>query len=150
MVFAQGGNEVKNIFLFLACALTPACWAGSVPPPALVNFENVPPGTQFGMLQGDAPGDLVLSQNGIDMRLRNFHFESFIGFFRADVGGAFDEFFPTTPLEINNIAVEFDFGEVGYPVTEVTLVGAKPNRNNSAANFLSCSLWRRRYNICNQ
>jgi hypothetical protein len=89
--------------------------------PAVVDFETVPVGTQYGAAAGNFPGQVVLTQNGINMSVENFHLGGFTGFNLAEVGGAYDAFFPTTPLELNNISARFDFAGVGFDVNEVRL-----------------------------
>lgn len=89
--------------------------------PAVVDFESVPVGTRYGGVFGHAPGQVVLSQNGINMSVHQFRFDTFVDFHVAEVGGPHDDMFPTTPLYLNNISVQFDFAGVGFGVTEVTL-----------------------------
>lgn len=107
------------VFLFVL-AVYGSAWAGSVPPSAMVTFEGFADGTVFGPEAGHVPGDAVLSQNGIIMRVQNFHFQDFVGFYRAEIGGLFEPYFPSTPLETNNINVEFDFSGLPFSVQRVT------------------------------
>jgi hypothetical protein len=71
-------------------------------------------------MAGHSPGEVVLIQDEIRMRVQPFFFDGFVGFMRAEVGGIFDEFFESTPLETNNITVEFDFTHVGFAVEQVS------------------------------
>ncbi len=87
---------------------------------ATVDFESVPVSTVFGVMAGDLPGDLVLTQDGIDMRLAELVIGSRRDFIEAEIGGAFDVDFATTPLSLDSIGVVFDFSNVGFDVTEVT------------------------------
>ena len=86
-----------------------------------MDFESVKPGTTFGQAFGNTPGEIVLTQGGIAMSVEEFFLGTFVGFIRAEVGGRYDEYFPTTPLELDNIGVRFDFADVSFDVTHVTL-----------------------------
>lgn len=86
-----------------------------------VDFESVAPGTTFGQAYGNTPGEIVLTQEGIAMSVEEFFLNTFVGFVRAEVGGRYDDYFPTTPLELDNIGVRFDFADVGFDVNLVTL-----------------------------
>lgn len=100
------------------------CVVGGLEPVSLgatVDFETVPLGSTYGEAFGHTPGDVVLTQDGIKMSAEDFLLGSFVGFIRAEVGGRYDDSFPTTPLELDNISVLFDFADVGFEVTEVTL-----------------------------
>ncbi|RME41940.1 MAG: PEP-CTERM sorting domain-containing protein [Planctomycetota bacterium] len=88
---------------------------------AQVDFESVPVGTVYGDPVGNVPGDVVLSQDGIDLSVESFFLGTFVGFNQAEVGGRYAGFFSSTPLELDNISVRFDFSDVGFPVTGVSL-----------------------------
>jgi len=88
---------------------------------ATVDFESVKPGTTFGQAFGNTPGQTVLTQEGIAMSVEEFFLGTFVGFIKAEVGGRYDDYFPTTPLELDNIGVRFDFADVSFDVTHVTL-----------------------------
>jgi hypothetical protein len=64
---------------------------------------------------------VVLTQDGINMSVEQFRLGTFVGFIRAEIGGRYAGSFSSTPLDIDNISVRFDFSGVGFPVTEVTL-----------------------------
>lgn len=104
--------------VFAALILTSLVTATA--PGATVDFESVPLPHVFGVMAGDLPGDLVLTQNGIDMRLAELVVGSRRDFIEAEIGGAFDVDFATTPLSLDSIGVVFDFSNVGFDVTEVT------------------------------
>lgn len=87
---------------------------------AQIDFETVPLGTVYGA-PNDSPSDVVLSQDGIDMSVEQFRLGTFVGFFRAEIGGAYGVFFPTTPIGLNNISLQFDFADVGFDVNLVTV-----------------------------
>lgn len=89
-------------------------------PGATVDFESVPLPHVFGIAQGDDPGDLVLAQDRIEMRLAELVVGSRRDFIEAEIGGAFDVDFATTPLSLDTIGVVFDFSNVGFDVTQVT------------------------------
>ncbi len=97
-----------------------ACSAPQFSLGATIDFESIPTGTIYGTPEGDLPGDVVLSQDGIDMSVEQFSYPPYVGFNHAEVGGQFAPFFPTQPLELNNISVVFDFANVGFDVSEVT------------------------------
>ncbi len=105
---------------------TIACFIMAVfmcaPPPvhaATVDFETLPGGTKYGASYGNLPGDVVLSQDGILVSVEEFFLGTFTGFVKAEVGGIYADFFPTTSLELNNISLHFDFSGVGFNVTSV-------------------------------
>jgi len=100
---------------------------------AKVDFETVPLGTSFGGTFGNNPGDVVLTQDGINMSVENFHLNTFTGFFKAQVGGQYDDAFPTTPLSMDNINAKFDFSGLGFAVTQVTLEYAEFGGGNNFA-----------------
>lgn len=108
--------------LRVVAGLAVSVWA-SVCAAAVLDFENVPVGTRYGRQFGNTPGQIVLTQDGIRMSVENFFFTSqnFVGFARGEVGGNVDPFFPSTPLELDNLNVRFDFTQVGFDVTQVSL-----------------------------
>lgn len=84
---------------------------------AVVDFESLPVGTQFGGLPlPDSPGDLVFTEDGVGVRVDNFTLGAFVGFNIVEIGGFTDPSFPTTPATINNIRLDFDLSGLG-PVT---------------------------------
>lgn len=88
---------------------------------ATVDFDGVPAGTRFGGAYGQSPGDVVLSQDGIDVSVEEFLLGSFTGFIRAEVGGQYAQSFPTPALDLDNISVRFDLSNLGFVTTQVTL-----------------------------
>jgi len=88
---------------------------------AQIDFETVPVGTIYGAPANNSPSDVVLSQDGIDMSVEQFRLGTFVEFFRAEIGGAYGGFFPTTPVGLNNISLQFDFADVGFDVNLVTV-----------------------------
>ena len=110
----------------IACGLLAAVLVlgpGSTTFAATMDFDSVPFGTVFGSTAvptAHTPGEVVFSQDDISMSVENFFFESFTGFFEAEVGGRYAGYFPTPPLELNNISVRFDFTSVGFDVDLVT------------------------------
>ena len=107
--------------LVTGLAVTLTGFAGSVGFAATVDFESVPQGTVYGGAFGHTPGDVVLTQEGIEMSVEKFFLGTFVGFVKAEVGGVYSDFFPTAPLGIDNISVSFDLSDVGFDVTQVTL-----------------------------
>lgn len=108
------------------CLIAVFVWAlavgsGSTGRAATVDFETTPPGTAYGREFGHHLGETVLVQDGIAMSLAEYFLQTFVGFNKAEVGGKYDNWFATTPLELNNIGVVFDFADVGYSVNEVSL-----------------------------
>ncbi|MEK6677306.1 MAG: PEP-CTERM sorting domain-containing protein [Planctomycetota bacterium] len=119
---SRPNRSLESLFLCLGLALVcaqPDFAMGAAP--SMVDFENVPVGTLFGAAVGNMPGDMVLAQNGIQVSLEPFYLGNFVGFYRAEVGGKYDDYFPSTPLDLNNISVDFDFTRLGYPVGRVTV-----------------------------
>ncbi len=101
--------------VLVACLAISECFA------ATVDFETVGVGTAYGSDYGNLPGEVVLTQDGIDMSVEEFLLGTFVGLIKAEVGGRYSSFFTSTPLELDNISVEFDFTNVGFDVTRVTL-----------------------------
>lgn len=84
---------------------------------ATVDFESLPPGTQFGGPPlPNAPGDLVFVEDGVGVHVDNFTQGAFVGFNNVEIGGFTDPSFPTTPATINNMRLDFDISGLG-PVT---------------------------------
>ena len=60
---------------------------------ATVDFESLPPGTQFGGAPlPNAPGDLVFTENGVGVHVDNFTLGAFVGFNNVEIGGFTDPF----------------------------------------------------------
>ena len=103
------------------CALSAWCLFGSIGLAQTVDFESVPVGTRWGQDYGHLPGEVVLSQDDIDMSVEHFFLGTFVGLNLAEVGGVYAGFIPTTHLALDNISVKFDFTGLGFDVTMVTL-----------------------------
>jgi len=105
-------------FLAIAALILADCaFAGQ----AVVDFEVEAPGTFFGGPADDVPGEVVLQQNGIRMSVEEYYLGTFVGFYRATVGGEFAGLFSSLPLQTDNISVLFDFSGLTFDVTRVTL-----------------------------
>lgn len=102
-----------------------ASFGAAISSAATVTFETVPAGTRFGQQFGSTPGQVVneLTQDGIQVSFETFSIsaQNFTAFVRAETGGAFAPIFPTAPLEMDNINVQFDFTQVGFNVSRVSL-----------------------------
>lgn len=96
-----------------------AAYAGLVQ----IDFENPPflPGTQYGSLAGDVPGDQVFSIDSIDVTVENFTIGAFTGFHVADITmvGTPAQI-PTQSLGINNISMQFDLTGLSVPIGRAT------------------------------
>lgn len=112
---------MKRTGCVAGCALAIWCACGSSAHAQTVDFETVPAGTQWGQDFGNWPGEVVPTQNAIDMSVEEFFLGTFIGFNVAEVGNIYSPFLPTTHLALDNISVRFDFANLGFDVTEVTL-----------------------------
>lgn len=92
---------------------------------AAINFDtspNLPVGTRYGTSEGTVPGTTVFTTaDGISMSVENFQLGSFTGFFSAEVQGPNQFVFPTNYLSLDNINVKFDFTNLAFPVSKVTL-----------------------------
>ena len=86
-----------------------------------IDFESTPFGTVFGGQAGDIPGDIVLVEDGVNMSVQQFFFGNYVGFVKAEVGGKYAPFFPSTPLGLENIGVLFDFTTLPFDANTVTL-----------------------------
>jgi hypothetical protein len=115
------GRALCSYLALAACGwIVPASFAVQS---AKIDFESQPLGTTYGgeAVPPDNPGDVVIFEDGIAMSVENFFVGQFEGFNSATVGGMNAHYFPTTPLELNNINVRFDFTQVGFDVTMVTV-----------------------------
>jgi len=129
----SGGRSRAAALASLAVALrlVPASFA------ATVTFESdvVPLGQKYGQDFGQRPGETVLSQDLIDMSVHNLTVDSMTFFVRAEVGGQYASIFSSTPLELREIAVAFDFRHLPFTVTAVTFeVGDIGGSSNFAVN----------------
>lgn len=97
------------------CRLSPISLAS----PATMEFESVPVGTKYGGPDQthDAPGDVVLTENGIKMSVEWFFLNQFSGFYWAEVVGPANDH----QLAIDNISVMFDLTALPYNVNSFTL-----------------------------
>lgn len=130
-----GGRMGRNAIVAAFLVAAAQSLGGVVQFTATVDFETVPMGTRFGSEAGQQAGDEVLMQDDIRMTLDQFQFGAFRGFYRAEVGGIFADFFPTVPLEINNINVVFHFNQLPFLVETVTFEFAEfGGMNNLAVN----------------
>jgi hypothetical protein len=90
--------------------------------PATMNFDALLDGTTFGTTPGHTPGEVVHTEHMIAMSVEEFFIGQFVGFNNATVGGRFTDYVDTErPLDLNNISVRFDFTDLGFNVTGVTL-----------------------------
>jgi hypothetical protein len=112
---------MKHGFVFTVMAMAPVCWFGTGSLAATVDFESLPVGTKFGEAYSNIPGEIVLTEGGVDMSVEEFLLGSFVGFIKAETGGRYIDSFPTTPLELDNISVLFDYSGLDFDVTTVTL-----------------------------
>lgn len=86
------------------------------PTRACVQFEQpLIVGTRFGPSQGQNPGDVIFTENGITVTLEKFQqVNGGIGFNEAYVDGVLIPGGATQSLRTNNIAIRFDFTGLGY------------------------------------
>lgn len=109
---------------------------GSTSLAAVMDFDSLELGTVFGSTAlpvPHTPGEVVFSQDGIDMSVENFFYDGLSGCVEAEVGGRFNV--PNKPLELNNISVRFDFTKLGIDVNLVTIEFTEFGpQNNLAAN----------------
>ncbi len=86
---------------------------------AQVNFETLATGTLFG--SGiNTPGQVLFSQDGIDVSGVNFQTGSFEDFNLAQINGPGTDLFATKHVFFNNISFEFDLTGVA-PINDVTI-----------------------------
>ena len=112
---------------------------------AIMTFDSLPLGTLFGAAAGDQPSDVVYEEDGIEMSVEQILVEGVAGFVQAEVGGRYEEFFSSRPLDLNNISVRLNFRNLGFEVNQVSLefVELGPLNNfsvNDAALFELASL----------
>ena len=102
-------------YVLLSLALSGDVWGQS----ATVDFESLPVGTSFGQFDGNMPGDLIFTEDGVDVRVDGFTGGFNIGpaFNGVEIGGFTDPAFSTTPATLNNIRLVFDLGGLPSQVT---------------------------------
>jgi hypothetical protein len=85
---------------------------------ATVDFESIPSGTQFGGSPGlsDSQGDLVFTENGVDVRVDNFTLGVFTGFNNVSINSDLS----SNVAFVNNIVVDFDPSGLPGPVTSAS------------------------------
>ena len=90
---------------------------------ASITFDSgaVNPPDRFGAAFGTMPGDVVLSEEGIDMSVEEFFLRSFVGFSKAEVVPPSAGLFTTNALSLDNISAQFDFSHLSFDVTQVTI-----------------------------
>lgn len=103
----------EKIAMLWVCAICSGTYA------AQVDFETIPVGTTFGATFGQNPGTEIMSQDGILVTVERFFLGSFEGFIRAEIGGTYASSFATTPLDLHDISVKFDFSGLNFSVDEV-------------------------------
>ncbi len=116
---------MKRAGILVVAALTSVIGLSSSARAAQVNFED--PAAQltpapWGANYGHTPGQLVLSEDGIDVSVKQFFLgASYIGFFKAEPGGVYASLFDSTALSLDNISARFDFTGLGFEVDQVTI-----------------------------
>jgi hypothetical protein len=100
-----------------ACAAV-AVYIGSAPQgfAATVDFDTLTPGTTFGH-PDDAAGDLVLTEDGIAIRVETFF--TIAGYEYFNTATALSHEGDDIYLCLNNISMWFDFTGLEFPVTSV-------------------------------
>lgn len=112
---------MKRPWCIAGCALVTCCTYGLSARAETVDFETATVPTLWGQAHGNSPGEVVLTEDAIDMSVEEFFLGPFVGFNLAEVGNVYAPFFPTTHLALDNISVRFDFANLGFVVTDVTL-----------------------------
>ena len=111
--------------MVMPCAIAATVLSlGSTTQAAVMDFDTLALGTVFGSTGDppDTPGQVVFSQDGIEMSVEDFFYGGLPAFFKAEVTDRFIDVFPTThPLELNNISARFDFTKLGFDVNLVTI-----------------------------
>lgn len=90
---------------------------GSSAQMAVVDFESQTVGAAFGSSSSHAPGDLIFTEDGINVSVETDLAGSFNN---VVIGGFTDSDFTTTPVTISNINLGFDFSNLAYDVGKVT------------------------------
>ncbi len=94
------------------------CWMSPISLAATLDFQSVALGTKYGGGFGNTPGQLILTnEDGINMSIEQFHVYQVTEFYQAEVAGPSSDH----ELAIDNISVLFDFTNVGFNVTMLTL-----------------------------
>ncbi len=110
-------------------------------PPCLgVEFESQPLGMQWGGPVGNAPGDLIFSENGIGVRVEFFNFAAGGGLFNlAQIDSSFSGFGSNQIMRTNNINLGFDLSTTpncGVEIDVADLGGTENLQVNGAALFV--------------
>ncbi len=104
-------------FIALAAVVTGAsgpAWG------VVVTFEPLVTNTQYGQNFGSSPGDLILTEGGVAVRLANFKQTNGNTSFSLARVQASSIYHPTKNMSENNINLEFDFTGLGFAVNQVT------------------------------
>lgn len=100
-----------------------SCVEVEITPPAkaCVTFETPPLGTEYGKPVPNAPGDLVLTEAGIEVTVENFAWTSGGTFNHARIEASTPDFGIDSQFAwMNNINFEFGFGGLGFVPSKVT------------------------------
>ncbi len=85
-----------------------------------VDNETQPVGSQWGAAFGNAPGDVIFNEAGVDVSVKEYFVGGFIGFNEASIVPAFPACLTMRTLQLNNISAGYDFTLLGAPTTKVT------------------------------
>jgi hypothetical protein len=104
-------------------SLLPVIFLATAAPAATVDFELVAAGTQYGNAYGHLPGDVVLSQSGIQMSVETFYISasSYSNLYEAEVTTPGSYGFTTQTIWCNNISVQFDLTNLGFTPGDVRI-----------------------------
>jgi hypothetical protein len=83
-------------------------------PAPCVNFDAIALGTEYGNCAGDAPGDVIFTDNAVEVSVDDFHFPVGGTFGCASVVVPFGGFGGGRIVGTNNINLTFDFSAFGF------------------------------------
>lgn len=114
----------RIVLFVLIGVLSAACRPpGPKPKPAVVCVDFESPlvlAQQFGATVGQTPGDLAFTTSGINVTVNKFDFPAGGGAFnRAYIDNPPVAFGTGQTIRSNNINLEFDFGQLGFAVSQV-------------------------------
>ncbi|MFQ5864742.1 MAG: FlgD immunoglobulin-like domain containing protein [bacterium] len=86
-----------------------------------VDFQSLVLGTQYGNPVGNAPGQVIFTENGIPVSVENFDFVGGGGTFNfCQVDAAFSGFGAGNTMQTNNINLKFDFTGLAFTANRVS------------------------------
>ena len=102
-----------------------------------VQLEDLPAGTYYGTESGQSPGDLMFSENGVDIFLDEFMYSNgntgFMNVYVDEAGFGYPSLFTANTAFMGNISMLYDFSGLADPVVSVSFAFAHGGGENNFA-----------------